>query len=42
MTAEKKGYKTFIVTSSLENEGKTTAAVNLSIALAAAAKSTLD
>ena len=34
MIAEKKGYKTFLVTSSLESEGKTTLAVNLSIALA--------
>ena len=34
MIAEKKGYKTFVVTSALENEGKTTVAVNLSIALA--------
>jgi receptor protein-tyrosine kinase len=33
--AEKKGYKTYIITSALENEGKTTAAVNLSVALAA-------
>jgi capsular polysaccharide biosynthesis protein len=41
MTAEKKGYKTFIVTSSLENEGKTTAAVNLSIALAGSGKKVL-
>ena len=34
LLAEKRGYKTFVVTSSLENEGKTTVAVNLSIALA--------
>ena len=33
--AEKKGYKTYVVTSALESEGKTTAAVNLSVALAA-------
>jgi capsular exopolysaccharide synthesis family protein len=34
MVAEKKGYKSFIITSSLENEGKTTVAFNLSVALA--------
>ena len=33
--AEKKGYKTYVITSTLENEGKTTAAINLSVALAA-------
>ncbi len=30
----KKGYKTFMIASSLENEGKTTVAVNIAIALA--------
>jgi capsular exopolysaccharide synthesis family protein len=39
--AEKKGYKSFVVTSALESEGKTTAAVNLAIALAGNGKKVL-
>lgn len=41
MIAEKKRHKTFVVTSALESEGKTTAAVNLSVALAANGKMVL-
>ena len=39
--SKRKGYKTFVVTSSLENEGKTTIAVNLAYALAANGKKVL-
>lgn len=41
MLAEKKGYKSFVVTSCLEDEGKTTVAVNLAIALAGNGKKVL-
>ncbi len=39
--SNKKGYRTFVVSSALENEGKTTVAVNLSIALAGNGKQVL-
>lgn len=41
LLAEKKGYKSFVVTSALEGEGKTTVAVNLSITLAENGKKVL-
>lgn len=41
MISEKKGYKTFVISSSLESEGKTTIAINLSAALAGNGKKVL-
>lgn len=40
-TAQREKYKTFVVTSTAENEGKTTSAVNIALALAQNGKSVL-
>ncbi|NMP37864.1 MAG: polysaccharide biosynthesis tyrosine autokinase [Clostridiales bacterium] len=37
----KKGYKSFVISSALENEGKTTVAINISLSLAKSGKSVL-